>query len=171
MCGGVTGKSVFRKLAVPDVLGAAVFVSRVQSVICSFDENFTPLDQCCGQESEEGADDHFLHEGGVHLALFGAREVPPRKWPFPRKLQGPTSNYQQGGSSCGRPNCSDQTGGVNRAHNPSMKFCIFVGINLGGYVGWLLAENLGLMIAFIASGVGSAVGVYLGWRVARAVLN
>src|SRR4051794_15084777 len=96
MCGGVTGKSVFRKLAVPDVLGAAVFVSRVQSVICSFDENFAPLDQCCGQESEEGADDHFLHEGGVHLALFGAREVPPRKWPFPRKLQGPTSNYQQG---------------------------------------------------------------------------
>src|SRR4051812_2495490 len=85
------------------------------------------------------------------------------------KAQHPTTN--KGGFACGRPNRSGQTGGVNRAHNPSMKFCIFVGINLGGYVGWLLAENLGLMIAFIASGVGSAVGVYLGWRVARAVLN
>jgi hypothetical protein len=61
--------------------------------------------------------------------------------------------------------------GVNCAHYPSMKFCIFVGVNAGGYAGWLLAENLGLMIAFIASGVGSVVGVYLGWRVARAVLN
>jgi hypothetical protein len=52
-----------------------------------------------------------------------------------------------------------------------MKFCIFVGVNVGGYVGWLLAENFGMLVAFIASGVGSVAGVYVGWRVARAVLN
>jgi hypothetical protein len=53
----------------------------------------------------------------------------------------------------------------------AVKFCIFVGINAGGYVGWVLAENLGLMIAFLASGIGSVVGVWLGWRFARAVLS
>jgi hypothetical protein len=61
--------------------------------------------------------------------------------------------------------------GVNRAHYPPMKFCIFVGVNAGGYVGWSLAQNYGIMTAFIASGLGSGVGVYLGWRLARAVLN
>jgi hypothetical protein len=44
-------------------------------------------------------------------------------------------------------------------------------MNLGGYAGWAVAENYGIAVAFIASGVGSAVGVYLGWRLARALLN
>jgi hypothetical protein len=51
-----------------------------------------------------------------------------------------------------------------------VKFCIFIGMNAGGYVGWCLAENYGIMVAFIASGLGSVVGVYVAWRLARAVL-
>jgi membrane protein DedA with SNARE-associated domain len=52
-----------------------------------------------------------------------------------------------------------------------VKFCIFVGVNAGGYVGWSLAQNYGIMAAFIASAVGSVVGVYAGWRLGRAVLS
>ena len=52
-----------------------------------------------------------------------------------------------------------------------MKLCIFVGINVGGWVGWTLGENVGLMTAFIASGIGSLVGVYIGWLLARRLLN
>lgn len=51
-----------------------------------------------------------------------------------------------------------------------MKFLIFIGINVGGYAGWALTENFGLMIAFIASGIGSMFGVYAGWWVARRYL-
>lgn len=49
----------------------------------------------------------------------------------------------------------------------AMKLCIFTGINLGGYVGWELGERFGTMTAFILSGLGSVVGVWAGWRVAR----
>jgi len=52
-----------------------------------------------------------------------------------------------------------------------MKLCIIVGTTVGGWVGWALAENLGLMMAFLASSVGSVLGVYLGWRVARRLLE
>jgi hypothetical protein len=51
-----------------------------------------------------------------------------------------------------------------------MKLCIFVGVNVGGYVGWILGQPIGLMTAFIVSSVGSIVGVYFGWRVARQYL-
>ena len=51
-----------------------------------------------------------------------------------------------------------------------MKLCIFVGVNVGGYVGWIAGEPLGLMTAFIVSSVGSLLGVYVGWRVARQYL-
>jgi hypothetical protein len=52
-----------------------------------------------------------------------------------------------------------------------MKFCIFIGINVGGAVGWSLGEPVGTMTAFFASGVGSLLGVYLGWKVAMKYLN
>jgi hypothetical protein len=52
-----------------------------------------------------------------------------------------------------------------------MKLCIFVGLNLGGYVGWELGEHIGLMTAFLVSGLGSAVGIYVGWRFAREYLG
>jgi len=48
-----------------------------------------------------------------------------------------------------------------------MKLCIFVGMNIGGAVGWWLGEFVGFGTAFIASGVGSILGIYGGWRVAR----
>ena len=52
-----------------------------------------------------------------------------------------------------------------------MKLCIFVAVNVGGWAGWTLGENFGLMTAFLASGAGSVLGVYLGWRVARRLLS
>lgn len=51
-----------------------------------------------------------------------------------------------------------------------MKLCIFVGLNLGGYVGWELGEHVGLMTAFLVSGLGSAAGIWAGWRFAREYL-
>jgi hypothetical protein len=55
--------------------------------------------------------------------------------------------------------------------NVIMKLCIFVGVNAGGYVGWVLAEPFGTMAAFIVSSVGSVAGVFLGWKVARRYLE
>jgi hypothetical protein len=52
-----------------------------------------------------------------------------------------------------------------------MKLCVFTGINIGGAVGWSLGETVGTMTALLASGVGSVLGVYFGWRVARKYLN
>ena len=51
-----------------------------------------------------------------------------------------------------------------------MKLCIFIGVNVGGMVGWSLGEYVGIMTAILASGVGSVLGVYAGWRVAREYL-
>ena len=51
-----------------------------------------------------------------------------------------------------------------------MKLCIFIGVNVGGMVGWWLGEHVGIMTAFLVSGVGSVLGVYGGWRVAREYL-
>lgn len=44
---------------------------------------------------------------------------------------------------------------------------MFAGMTLGGYVGWWAGEyvGLGLMGAFLVSSLGSAVGVYLVWRI------
>jgi predicted MFS family arabinose efflux permease len=49
------------------------------------------------------------------------------------------------------------------------KLCIFVGSTVGGYVGWYLFDKLGMMPAFIASGIGSVAGVYFGWKLARKI--
>ena len=57
-----------------------------------------------------------------------------------------------------------------RALFERMKLCIFIGVNVGGMVGWWLGEYVGIMTAFLASGVGSVLGVYAGWRVAREYL-
>jgi hypothetical protein len=51
-----------------------------------------------------------------------------------------------------------------------MKTCIFVGINVGGYFGWILGEHIGLMAAFCVSGAGSLLGIFAGWRFAREYL-
>lgn len=46
------------------------------------------------------------------------------------------------------------------------RFLIFVGMIVGGYVGWWIGDyfNLGLMGAFLLSTLSSLVGVYAGWK-------
>ena len=52
-----------------------------------------------------------------------------------------------------------------------MKLLIFVGMTIGGYVGWAVAEQFGILIAFIVSGVGSIAGVVGGWWLARRIFE
>jgi len=52
-----------------------------------------------------------------------------------------------------------------------MKLFIFIGINVGGYVGWELGEPMGIMAAFLISSLGSILGVFAGWKVARHYLQ
>ena len=47
------------------------------------------------------------------------------------------------------------------------KLCITGGTLVGGYLGGYLCSNLGMMTEVIVSGIGSIVGVYLGWKLAR----
>jgi len=52
-----------------------------------------------------------------------------------------------------------------------MKLLIFVGLNVGGYIGWELGEPYGIMAAFLVSSLGSAIGVIAGWKLARNYLE
>ena len=47
------------------------------------------------------------------------------------------------------------------------RLLIFIGMVIGGYIGWWLGEKVGLTTAFIVSGIGSMFGVYAGWWVNR----
>lgn len=47
------------------------------------------------------------------------------------------------------------------------KLCITVGTLVGGYVAGYLASGFGMMTEVVVSGLGSMVGVYLGWKLAR----
>jgi hypothetical protein len=49
------------------------------------------------------------------------------------------------------------------------KLCIFIGTMVGSYGFWLLSDALGgsFFVSFLLSGVGSVVGVYAGWKLAR----
>ena len=51
-----------------------------------------------------------------------------------------------------------------------MKLCIFVGTAVFGILGSLLATALGMDMfslgSFFLSGLGSMIGVYVGWKVA-----
>lgn len=51
------------------------------------------------------------------------------------------------------------------------KLCILVGATVLGWVGWWLGAFVGLMTAFILSGIGSMLGVYAGWRIHRDYLD
>ena len=50
-----------------------------------------------------------------------------------------------------------------------IRLLIFIGMLVGGYVGWWVGDYLalGLMGAFLVSLLGSAAGVYLGWKVGQ----
>ena len=49
------------------------------------------------------------------------------------------------------------------------KLCIFIGTTIGGYLGWWLGEALGwdFFTNFMLSGIGSLMGVYVSWKLAR----
>jgi hypothetical protein len=48
-----------------------------------------------------------------------------------------------------------------------MKLLIFVVSTLLSYVGWYLAEPLGIMWAFFISSAGALIGVIIGWKIGR----
>jgi hypothetical protein len=52
-----------------------------------------------------------------------------------------------------------------------VKLCIFVGTTVVSTVFWYLGELCGLEFlgCFLLSGVGSVVGVWLGWKVANKI--
>lgn len=52
-----------------------------------------------------------------------------------------------------------------------MKLLIFVGLNVLGALGWSLGSPYGIGVAFILSGIGSILGLYLGWLAARRLLE
>ncbi|MES2696139.1 MAG: hypothetical protein V4773_21890 [Verrucomicrobiota bacterium] len=49
------------------------------------------------------------------------------------------------------------------------KLCILIGTTVVGYAGWALGEALGFsfFVNFLLSGVGSIIGVWVGWKIAR----
>ena len=49
------------------------------------------------------------------------------------------------------------------------KLCIFAGTTIFSYAFWALGELLGgsFFVNFLLSGVGSVVGVWLGWKAAQ----
>jgi hypothetical protein len=49
------------------------------------------------------------------------------------------------------------------------KLCIFAGTTVCSYAAWFLSSNMGFGAQFIFSGIGSLVGVYLGWKLARKI--
>ena len=50
-------------------------------------------------------------------------------------------------------------------------FCIFVGMTLLGTIGGWLGAKVGFMTSFFVGGLGSMLGVYLGWRLWRDYLD
>jgi len=51
------------------------------------------------------------------------------------------------------------------------RLCIFIGMTVFGWIGWWVGEQFGFMTAFIVSGIGSMLGVYVGWRINRDYLG
>ena len=44
-------------------------------------------------------------------------------------------------------------------------FC-WIGVFVGGWLGWLLGGLLGIGWAFVLSSLGSIAGVFIGWKIA-----
>ncbi len=53
------------------------------------------------------------------------------------------------------------------------RLLVFIGMTAGGYVGWWAGDyfDLELMTTFLVSVLGSAVGVYVAWRIMRNYLG
>ena len=51
------------------------------------------------------------------------------------------------------------------------RLCIFIGVTVLGWVGWSIGARVGFMTAYILGGIGSIVGVDVGWRINRGFLS
>ena len=53
------------------------------------------------------------------------------------------------------------------------RLLMFVGMTLGGYVGWWAGDyvGFGIMGTFLVSSLGSIAGVYLAWRIIERLLG
>lgn len=47
------------------------------------------------------------------------------------------------------------------------KLLIFIGMTIFSAIGWWLGAKVGFMTAFFLSGLGSIVGIIVGWKIAR----
>lgn len=47
------------------------------------------------------------------------------------------------------------------------KLFSFVGATIGSYAGWYIGAPVGIMTAFIVGMVGTGVGIYAGYRIAK----
>jgi len=47
------------------------------------------------------------------------------------------------------------------------KLLIMIGITLFSWIGWWAGAPFGFFTGFLLSGVGSLIGVYVGWRIHR----
>jgi hypothetical protein len=53
------------------------------------------------------------------------------------------------------------------------RLLVFLGMTLGGYLGWWAGEAMGfgLMGVFLAGSLGSIAGVYGAWKIVQAFLD
>lgn len=49
------------------------------------------------------------------------------------------------------------------------KLFIWIGVFIGGSVGWWLGAKLGIGWAFTLSSIGSIAGVFIGWKIAQEI--
>jgi hypothetical protein len=47
------------------------------------------------------------------------------------------------------------------------KLLIFLGLSVGGWIGWAVGAPFGMFAAFMLSIVGTGLGLYVGRRIAR----
>ena len=47
------------------------------------------------------------------------------------------------------------------------KLLVFLGLSVGGWIGWAVGAPFGLFAAFFLSIVGTGLGLYVGRRIAR----
>ena len=64
--------------------------------------------------------------------------------------------------SAGSENCADVLQLVSMN-----KLLIMIGLTLFSWLGWWAGAPFGFFTGFLLSGVGSLIGVYVGWRINR----
>jgi hypothetical protein len=79
--------------------------------------------------------------------------IPGNATPLPAGTTQKKSPFATGGDSLG----------------PVNKMCIMVGTTVCGYGFGYLASPFGMMTEIVVSGIGSIIGVYLGWKVAQRI--